>query len=257
MNEATGAGVLNTALLRAACAGVGCPLAAEEVAAFERYAAALVAWNAHVNLTRLTSPDEIAVQLIADALVCLWGVAPALAGLEAELSCVDVGTGAGLPGLALALVRPRWRVTLADAVGKKVAFVDHAIQVLGLTTCAAVHARAEDLGRAPAHRAQHDLAVARAVAPLAVLAEYLLPLVRVGGRAVALKGTDAVQEAATAAGALGTLGGRLIEVRPYALPGLGAGRHLVVIEKVRPTPAAYPRRAGLPAQQPLGVRRAG
>jgi len=157
-----------------------------------------------------------------------------------------------LPGLALKIVRPHWRVTLADAVGKKVAFVARAIDLLGLEGAEAVHARAEDLGRAPDHRERHDVAVARAVAALPVLAEYLLPLLRVGGRMLALKGADLDAELAALDPALAILGGRLVTVRPYRLPGLDADRHLVVVDKVRATPAAYPRRPGLPAQEPLG-----
>jgi 16S rRNA (guanine527-N7)-methyltransferase len=250
MEGEASAGVVDTVLLRAACAGLGYPLAEGQVAAFERFATELVSWNARMNLTRLTRPDELAVQHFADSLACLWAL-PADRAPD-RVSCVDVGTGAGLPGLALALLRPAWRVTLADAVGKKVAFVDHAIQALSLAGCTAIHARAEDLGRDPAHRAAHDLAVARAVAPLPVLAEYLLPLLRVGGRAVALKGADIAAELDAAAPAIAVLGGRLAESRPYRLPGLDAPRHAVILAKIRPTPAAYPRRAGLPSQRPLG-----
>jgi 16S rRNA (guanine527-N7)-methyltransferase len=252
MADGDSAGAMDTARLLAACASVGCPLDDGQVAACARYAEELLAWNARVNLTRLTRPEELAVQHIADSLVCLWGVPPDCSAPGAAVSCVDVGTGAGLPGLALAVVRPAWRVTLADAVGKKVAFVDHAIRVLGLPGCTALHARAEDLGRDPAQRGRHDLAVARAVAHLAVLAEYLLPLLRVGGRAVALKGAHVTAELAAAGEAIATLGGQLAELRPYTLPGLDGPRHAVILAKVRPSPSAYPRRAGLPSQRPLG-----
>jgi 16S rRNA (guanine527-N7)-methyltransferase len=252
-----GGGALDAQRLVQVAADLGCALSADEVAACELYAAELVAWNRRLNLTRLTTPEAIAVQHLADSLVCLWGLPPGQDGPAAALDCVDVGTGAGLPGLALKIVRPAWQVTLVDAAAKKVAFVAHAIDVLGLTGAVAVHARAEDLGRAPHQRAAHDVAVARAVAALPVLAEYLLPLVRVGGRMLALKGADIAVELAALDPALALLGGRLVAVQPYRLPGLDTARHLVVVEKTRPTPAAYPRRAGLPAQRPLGGERAG
>ncbi len=168
------------------------------------------------------------------------------------MSCVDVGTGAGLPGLVLAIVRPEWRVVLADAVGKKVAFVEHVVSMLGLEGVMPVHARAEDLGQAPAHRAGYDLALARAVAKLPVLAEYLLPLTRLGGRAVAMKGAEVAAEVAAAEEAIGVLGGRVESVVEVRLPGLDAARRLVVLAKVAPTPPDYPRRAGLPARRPIG-----
>lgn len=245
---------LDGALLAREAARLGFELTPGMLAAFERYAAELVAANRQVNLTRLTRPDEIAVQLLLDSLVCLWGVPAELAGPEEPLRCVDVGTGAGLPGLALAIARPNWSLTLADSVGKKVAFVARVIAALGLARAEAVHARAEDLGRDPARREGYDLAVARAVAPLATLAEYLLPLVRVGGRALALKGADVAAELAAAEVAIDVLGGQLEETRPYQLPGLDQPRHLVVIRKLRPTPAAYARQSGIPAARPIGAK---
>lgn len=244
---------LNTALLRRAGERMGIALDPAVVAAFERYAAELVVWNAKVNLTRIVRPDEIAIQHFLDSLVCLRGVPPEDAARS--LSCIDVGAGAGLPGIPLKLVHPSWRLTLVESVGKKTAFLNHVIDVLELDKVQVLHARAEDVGRAPDHRERYDLAVARAVARLPVLAEYLLPLVRVGGRMLALKGRDIAAEMADMAPALQLLGGRLIEVQPYRLPGIREPRHLVVIGKLRPTPTAYPRRAGIPEREPIGQDR--
>jgi 16S rRNA (guanine527-N7)-methyltransferase len=246
---------LDSELLAREAARLGFVLSAEMLATFERYAAELLLANERLNLTRLTRPDEIAIQLLLDSLVCLWGVPDELAAPDGALLCVDLGTGAGLPGLALAVVRPAWQVTLADSVGKKVAFVAQVGALLGLTNTESVHARAEDLGHDSARRERYDLAVARAVAPLVTLVEYLLPLVRVGGRALALKGADVATELATAQVAIDVLGGTLVEARPYELPGLDQARHLVIIEKLRATPAAYARQAGVPAERPIGAPR--
>jgi 16S rRNA (guanine527-N7)-methyltransferase len=224
--------------LAAVAADLGVGLGADQLATFARYAALLVEANRQVNLTRLTRPEEIAVQLLADSLVCLQGLPDDRAGPDEALRCVDVGTGAGLPGLALAVVRPRWRVTLVDATAKKVAFVDRAIAALKLPNARAIHARAEDLAGNRAHRHGYDLAVARAVAPLPKLLGYLLPLVRPGGRALALKGAEVAAEIEAAAPVLERFGARVLESRPYRLPGLDQPRHLVV---VAPSPAPHQR----------------
>ncbi len=243
---------LNTALLKQAGARLGFAddLTPDAVARFERYAAELVVWNQHVNLTRIIRPDDIAIQHFLDSLICLRGL-PDAAQARA-LRFIDVGSGAGLPGLALKIVRPDWPVTLVESVGKKTAFLDHVVDVLGLRDVTVLHARAEDVGRDPAHRAAYDLALARALAPLPVVAEYLLPLLRAGGRMLAQKGADIEVELVTARRALHLLGGRLVETQPYTLPGVDRPRHVVIADKVRPTPNAYPRRAGEPGRQPLG-----
>lgn len=220
-----------------------------QMAAFERLAAELVATNARINLTRITAPTDIAVQHIVDSLVGLR----ALTDLDPErpLAVVDVGTGAGFPGLPLAIMRPRWRFTLIEATGKVVAYLEHAVAALGLTNVTALHSRVEDAGRSKALREHFDLAVARALAPLPVLLEYTLPLVAVGGRVVAYKGAEADAEVAASVNALSILGGRSRPRLAYYLPGLDRPRHLVVVDKRRPTPRTYPRKAGTPSRQPL------
>jgi 16S rRNA (guanine527-N7)-methyltransferase len=245
-----GGPALNTDLLTRAAAGTGVRLSAAEMTAFARYAETLREWNARLNLTRVTGADDVAVRHFADSLVCLRGL-PEDPGRDAPLALVDVGSGAGLPGIALKIVRPAWRVTLVESVGKKAAFLDHVVACLGLTGVTVLCARAEDVGRDVRHRGTYDVAVARAVADLAVLAEYLLPLLVVGGRMVVPKGAHAATEAAGAARALDALGGRLLSVDPYLLPGVPDERCLVVVEKARQTPERYPRRAGMPSRRPL------
>lgn len=233
--------------------GFAADLGPEVVQRLARYASEIVLANERVNLTRILRPDEIALRHFLDSLICLRGLGE-LSEIDG-LSCIDVGAGAGLPGLALALVRPNWRISLVESVGKKADFLRHvcALPSLELADRSTVlAARAEDVGRDPAHREAHDLVVARALAPMPSLVEYLLPLLRVGGRCLALKGADIEAEMAQAERAIQVLGGRLVELQPYTLPGLPEPRTLVVIEKIARTQAAYPRRAGLPTRRPIG-----
>lgn len=223
-------------------ARLGVTLNPDQEAQFERLAAALVEWNAHTNLTAITDPDGVHVRHFLDSLTV---------PVRPDDRVIDVGTGAGFPGLPLAIAYPTLRVTLLEATGKKIAFLEHVIGLLGLTNAAALHARAEDAGQLPAHRAAYDLAVARAVARLPVLLEYLLPLVRVGGRCIAMKGVTAHEEAESARRALQTLGGKLIGIETVMLPGVDEPHYLVMVEKTAPTPAIYPRKPGTPSKKPL------
>lgn len=234
-----------------AALGLGAELGPEALARFERYAAEILSWNARLNLTRITAPEAMAVQHFLDSLICLRAIPGDPA---AALDCIDVGAGAGLPGLALKIVRPAWRLTLVESVAKKAAFLEHAVAALALEGVTVLADRAERLGRDPAHRGRYDLALARAVARLPVLAEYLLPFLKPGGRMLALKGAAIEDELAAMRPALAALGARLLKVEPYGLPGLDQPRALVVVEKRGPTPAAYPRRPGEPERAPIGAR---
>jgi 16S rRNA (guanine527-N7)-methyltransferase len=225
-------------------------LTSEHLAAFQTYADELADWNARFNLTTISDPEAVQIKHFLDSLTCLLALHEA--PLPPGASLIDVGAGAGFPGLPLKIVCPEVQLTLLEATGKKVKFLDHLIARLRLNEVTALKARAEEVGHDPAHREQHDWALARAVAELPVLVEYLLPLVRVGGRCLAQKGTSAVDEARAAERAMKLLGGRLDRLIPVELPGLEEPRYLVVIEKVAPTPARYPRRPGLPAKNPLG-----
>ncbi len=223
-------------------ARLGVTLNADQEAQFEQLAAELVCWNAHTNLTAITDPEGVRVRHFLDSLTV---------PVRPDDRVIDVGTGAGFPGLPLALAHPSLRVTLLEATGKKIAFLEHMIELLGLTNAVTLHARAEDAGQHPAHRAAYDLAVARAVARLPVLLEYLLPLVRVGGRCIAMKGITAHEEAESARRALRTLGGRLIGIETVMLPGVAEPHHLVMVEKTASTPPLYPRKPGTPSKKPL------
>ena len=166
------------------------------------------------------------------------------------LRVLDVGAGAGLPAVPLKLVCPAWRVTLLEATRKKCDFLEHLAIVLPLRATRVLWGRAESAGRLPVEREQYDLVLARAVAELDVLAEYMLPFARVGGYCLAWKG-DAAEEVRAAAHAIELLGGRLSAVYAVRVPGVDAARSIVLIEKVAPTPEAYPRREGVPAKRPL------
>ncbi len=234
--------------LAAEAAARGIDLTPAQLAQFETYYHELVAWNSRFNLTRITDYEAVSVGHFLDSLVPL-ALCPDAFPDGARV--VDVGSGAGLPGVALKIARPDLRLTLTDAVGKKVRFLDHLVGRLALADATAMHARAEDMGQAGAYRAAFDVALARAVADMAVLAEYLLPLARVGGVVIAQKGSRVEAEVERAQAAIKTLGGAAPRLAKYSLPGLDAPRSLVIIGKTRPTPAAYPRRAGLPSQAPL------
>jgi 16S rRNA (guanine527-N7)-methyltransferase len=232
--------------LRDGARKLGLKLTADQLEAFQIYYQELVAWNRRVNLTAITDYEEVQIKHFLDSLSCLL-VLPA----GETLSMVDIGTGAGFPGLPLKIARPGGRLTLLESVGKKVAFLRELVERLELEGVAVVNGRAEEVGHDPAHRAQYDVALARAVAELPVLVEYALPLCRVGGLFVAQKGARIEEEVEGALDALEILGGRLKGIEALCLPTMDEPRHLVIVEKVAPTPERYPRRPGIPVRRPL------
>lgn len=215
--------------------------------AFETYSRELIAWNRHTNLTRIIEPDEVVVKHFLDSL----SVYRILADLSPTISMIDVGSGAGFPGLPLKIVLPDIQLTLLESTAKKTAFLQHMVETLRLTGVTVLIARAEEVGQQETYREQYDVAVARAVSALSVLVEYTLPLVKVGGVVIAQKGQSPTQEIEAAASALATLGGEVSQTLPIEIPGLEEVRHLVVIQKINHTPPKYPRRPGMPAKRPL------
>ena len=224
---------------------MGIPMSQGQVEQFNTYHEMLVETNARMNLTRV--PEDPAEAVDRNYLDC---VAPLAGGFPAANTAVDVGSGAGFPGIPLAIMLPDIRFTLVDALGKRVDFLKTVIDRLGLNA-EALHLRAEDAARRDDLREGFDLAVARAVAPMNVLCEYMLPLVRVGGKMLALKGPGLDEELAQAENALRLVGGELERVQPLAIPGRDWNHRAAWIAKTAPTPQKYPRRAGTVEKRPL------
>jgi 16S rRNA (guanine527-N7)-methyltransferase len=233
--------------LAAQASAFGLTLSPEQLAQFQRYGELLREWNERINLTAIETPAEIEIRHFLDSLTCAI-VTGDLNGKR----LVDVGTGAGFPGLALKILFPAMQLTLVESVAKKTRFLEVVAQELGLPAVTIRAERAEALGQQPAHREQYDWAVARAVAGLPTLVEYLLPLCRLGGSALAQKGESAPRELSEARLAIALLGGGEAELHTVELPGREERHYLVVIPKVAPTPASYPRAPGRPAKKPLG-----
>ncbi|MDH7568233.1 MAG: 16S rRNA (guanine(527)-N(7))-methyltransferase RsmG [Armatimonadota bacterium] len=232
--------------IRDGAEGLGILLSDEELERYRLYLETLQEWNQRMNLTAARDPLELAVKHFLDSLTCFLVTAA-----DTPLRVLDVGTGAGFPGVVLKIHAPQWHLTLLDSTRKKVAFLEHLVGLLGLQQTDTLHARAEEAGRLPAYRERFDLVVARAVAELRVLAEWCLPFVRVGGLFVAMKGPRGDEEAPAAKSAVAQLGGEIEQVKPLVLP-FGAGeRRLVLVRKRRPTPRAFPRAAGAAARRPL------
>jgi len=229
---------------------LGVTLADCHLDAFETCYRELVDWNQRFNLTAITDWEGVLVRHFLDSLSCLMALPRA--ELAAGAQVIDVGAGAGFPGLALRIVCPGMRLTLLEATGKKVTFLEHMVRVLGLNEVEVIHGRAEELGRDPVRRERYDWALARAVAEMPTLAEYLLPLVRVGGGMLAQKGEGAAAEVHEAEAAIVALGGRVRQLVPVELRGLAETRYLVVVDKVAATPEKYPRRPGVPRKSPIG-----
>jgi len=224
-------------------------LADHHLVAFETCYRELTAWNRRFNLTAITDRQGVLVRHFLDSLSCFRALP--WADLASGARVIDVGTGAGFPGLPLKIVCPRMRLTLLEATGKKVTFLEHIVGVLGLHEVEVIHGRAEELGRDPAHREQYDWALARAVVEMPTLAEYLLPLVRVGGAMLAQKGEGAAIEVQASDAATNALGGEVRHLLPLELRGIAETRYLVVIDKVAATPEKYPRRPGMPKKRPI------
>ena len=232
--------------VRKAAEEFGTPLTDEQTEKLVLYYELLLEWNQKMNLTAITEPHEVAVKHVIDS----------LSAFDTQLftkgvSAVDVGTGAGFPGIVLKIFFPSMKLLLLDSLQKRVNFLESVISALELTDVRCVHGRAEEAARQKEYRERFDLAFSRAVARLGVLAEYTLPFLRVGGSLLALKGAKYAEEMEEAKDAVKILGGGAPTARPVKLPGLDDGRAIVRIVKERPTPKAYPRKSGTPEKKPL------
>ncbi|MDF1514235.1 MAG: 16S rRNA (guanine(527)-N(7))-methyltransferase RsmG [Anaerolineae bacterium] len=221
----------------------------EQLEALRLYQEELIVWNQRFNLTAITDNEGIQIRHFLDSISCL------LALEKGELlrgkHLIDVGTGAGFPGLVLKVLCPNMLLTLLEATAKKVTFLEHMVKQLSMENVVVLKGRAEELGQDPHHREMYDWAVARAVADMPILAEYLLPLVKVNGRMLAQKGERAPAEVHRSERAIHQLGGRLRRLVPVELHGIADTRYLVVVDKIASTPKRYPRRPGIPTKRPL------
>ena len=227
---------------------LGIHLSAPQIDQFQRYYQELVSWNQRMNLTAIVDYQESQTKHFLDSLT------PSLVlseDIKAKGRVVDVGAGGGFPGVPLKLAFPGMRLALIDSVGKKTSFLTHLVETLGLADVDVYTGRSEDLAVQSAIRESFDVAVSRGVAGMRVLMEYTLPFCRVGGIVVTLKKGDISAEIAAAEHAMDVLGGRLRETRDVDLEGLRDGRSVVVVEKIKPTPAKFPRRPGFSAKHPL------
>lgn len=227
---------------------LGIPLTEHQINQFYLYYQKLIEWNQVMNLTAITEMGDVVTKHFLDSLSLVKAVENL--GTE-EKSMIDVGTGAGFPGIPLKIAYPKLSVTLLDSLNKRVKFLDEIITQLGLEKIQTIHGRAEDFGRNPDYREQYDICVSRAVANVATLSEYCLPFVKVNGIFVSYKSGKAEEELAAGKRAIQLLGGTITEVVRFQLSGTDAERALVKIEKVEKTAKRYPRKAGVPAKEPL------
>ena len=235
-------------LLKSEADKLGVELNSTALENFDKLAEMLVDWNSRINLTAITDPTEIVYKHFADSLTALAAV-----DVPQGASFIDVGTGGGFPGLPVLVARPDLHGVLLDSTKKKLMYVDYCLNKLNLNENGrTLHMRAEEAGIKVQLRNRFDFSFSRAVANLRELSEYCLPLTKVGGTFVALKGTKAQEEIAEAKEAIKILGGEIQEVKQFFLGDMGV-RYLVIIKKVSPTPPKYPRASAKIAKEPLGM----
>lgn len=213
---------------------------------FNKFYDILIDWNKVMNLTAITEYEEVLKKHFLDSLSITKVI-----NLEEIQSFIDVGTGAGFPGIPLKITFPHLKVTLLDSLNKRVRFLDEVICDLGLENVDTIHGRAEDIGKKEKYREQYDLCVSRAVANLATLSEYCLPYVKIGGVFISYKSGNIDEEIRNSRKAVNLLGGVIEETVKFELPGTDIGRSFVIIEKQKSTPKKYPRKAGVPSKEPL------
>ena len=215
-----------------------------QVERFYRYMQLLLEWNQKINLTALTEEDDIVLKHFVDSLTVLKYI-------ENNKTIVDVGTGAGFPGIPIALMDKSNKITLVDSLNKRINFLNEVKREIDIENIETVHSRAEDFGQNKEYREKFDISISRAVANLSTLVEYLIPLVKIGGRIICMKGSNVEEEINNAKFAIKELGGEIKEVNEFCLPKTDMKRNIIIVEKIKNTPSRYPRKAGMPSRQPL------
>ena len=236
--------LINKDLLKNNAATLGIELGEEEISRFDMLAERLIEQNKTMNLTAITEPDEVVIKHFVDSISLLSAVTP-----EEGAKVLDLGTGAGFPGIPLLICRPDIKLTMVDSTAKKLRYVASTVEALGLNA-ETLHSRAEEAGKQPEYREQYDIVCSRAVAALNLLCEYCLPFVRVGGVFAAMKSAKADEEIALAKNALKTLGGKIIDKKTFTLSD-GGERTIIIIKKVSQIPPKYPRPSAQIAKKPL------
>ena len=216
----------------------------EQLEKFYRYMEILLEWNQKMNLTAITDKKEIIIKHFIDSLTINKYI-------EKDLSLIDVGTGAGFPGIPIKIIRDDIEVVLIDSLNKRINFLKEVIEQLELKNIKAIHARAEEIGRLDEYREKFDISTSRAVANLATLSEYLIPLVKIKGKCVCMKGSDIEEELYNSKNAIKILGGKLQTVESFKLPNSDFSRNIVIIEKVNKTKKNFPRKSGMPSKEPI------
>lgn len=216
----------------------------KQINRYYEYMNLLIEWNKKINLTAIIEPNDIILKHFVDSVTILKHI-------KDNESIVDVGTGAGFPGIPLKIANDTLNITLLDSLNKRINFLNEVIQKNNLEKIQTVHSRVEDFGNNVKYREKFDIATSRAVANLSILAEYMLPLVKVGGRCICMKGSEIEEELEKSKKAINLLGGKVTKVEQFKLINSDITRNIVIIEKVKNTANKYPRKAGIPAKQPL------
>lgn len=216
----------------------------KQIEQFYDYMQLLLKWNEKINLTAITQPQEIIIKHFVDSLTISKYI-------KENTKIIDVGTGAGFPGIPLKIYRNDIEVILLDSLNKRINFLNDVINKMGLDKISAIHGRAEEFGHNKEYREKFDIATSRAVANMATLSEYLIPFVKVNGMVVAMKGSDVKQEIDESKRAINVLGGKIFGVEEFNLPDTDIRRNVILIEKAKHTLAKYPRKAGTPSKEPL------
>lgn len=236
----------NTDLLVDGCGEFGVMLTNEQIDQFTKYFEILVEWNKVMNLTGITDFEEVLVKHFVDSLAVAK-----IVDMKDVKSVIDIGTGAGFPGIPLKIAFPHLKITLLDSLKKRIGFLNEVIAQLGLQNIETIHGRAEEYAKQKSYRESYDLCVSRAVANLAALTEYCLPYVSAGGKFIPYKSGKIEEELAESKNAVKILGGDISDVKKFCLPSSDIERSFIIIEKVKKTPGKYPRKAGLPTREPL------
>lgn len=216
----------------------------QQIHQFYQYMELLLEWNEKINLTAITNPEEIIVKHFIDSLTIAKHV-------KENARLIDVGTGAGFPGIPLKIIREDIEITLLDSLNKRVNFLNEVIHELKLSKIQAVHSRVEDFAKDKKNRESFDYATSRAVANLSTLSEYLIPLVKIGGNAISMKGSEVDEEMKQSQKAISLLGGKIETIETFQLPQSDINRNIIIIHKSQNTPNKYPRKAGMPSKEPI------